>query len=89
MPCIIWTFLTAFRVLVTAPTNTLYMTQRWYWPKKPGTEAEDEAVVEADGANAVDEADGANAVDEADEDDVVAEAEAADEQSLFETNAAI
>ena len=80
MPCIIWTFLTAFRVLVSAPTNTLYMTQRWYWPKKPGTEAEDEAVVEADGANAV---------DEADEDDVVAEAEAADEQSLFETNAAI
>ena len=63
MPCIICTFLTAFRVLVTAPTNTLYMLLPGWQPKRPATEADDE-VGEADVIEAVDEADEAEVADE-------------------------
>ena len=34
---------TAIRVLITAQKYTIYMLQLWYRPKKPATEADDEA----------------------------------------------
>ena len=62
--------LTAFRVLITAPTNTLYMLQLWYRPKEPATEID-----EADELDVVDEVVKADVVEEADE------AEKADEMT--------
>ena len=65
MPRIICTFLTAFCVLATAATNTLYMLQPWWQPWKPATEIDDE-VDEADVVEVVNQADEVDIVDEAD-----------------------
>ena len=59
--------LTAFCILITAPTNTLYMLQLWYRPKEPATEIDEADELDVDEvvkADVVEEADEAEKADE-------------------------